>query len=219
MSEAAVKKKDIETVLIDFSAIRLAGDDSNPEIVTISEEDGFVLNMSFTDDFRIRKDIYDRLKRAQKNLPANYHFMIYEAYRPLARQKALWEMATKMLREKYPRMPDGELRDLTETFVADPFNGIGSGHQACCAIDISLCDNDCREYDMGTRCQEMNEFSETRSTGISPEAMKNRRILVTTLEEQGLINYPAEWWHFSYGDHQWAYLTGRTEAWYGPLDL
>jgi D-alanyl-D-alanine dipeptidase len=209
----------IDVVLIDFSRIKLVGDDSAPGIVTISEADGFVLNPRFSDDFRIRKSIYERMRKAQESLPPGYRFMIYEAYRPLARQKKLWDMATQMLREKYPDMPDAELRDLTETFVADPFNGIGSGHQACCAIDVSLCDAEGNECDMGTACQEMNERSHTACQTISPEAIRNRALLVSALEGAGLINYPAEWWHFSYGDHQWAHLVGKTEAFYGPLDI
>jgi D-alanyl-D-alanine dipeptidase len=72
---------------------------------------------------------------------------------------------------------------------------------------------------MGTGCQEIDMKSVTASDEISAEAQKNRRILVEALESAGLINYPAEWWHFSYGDHQWAFLTGKTQALYGPIDI
>lgn len=208
-----------DVLLIDFSRIVLTGDDNAPDIVTIRPEDGFFLNESFTSDFRIRKSIYDMLLEAREGLPEGRHFMIYEAYRPLARQVALWNRATEFLKKEYPDADEARIRALTETFVADPYNGIGSGHQACCAIDISLCDANGREYDMGTKCQEISPLSPTRAAGISGEARHNREILVKALEKTGLVNYPAEWWHFSYGDHQWAYLTNRTEACFGPIDI
>ena len=34
---------------------------------------------------------------------------------------------------------------------------------------------------------------------------------------QGLVNYPTEWWHWSFGDRYWALLSGARHALYGPL--
>ncbi len=31
----------------------------------------------------------------------------------------------------------------------------------------------------------------------------------------GLVNYPTEWWHWSYGDRYWAMATGAPGAIYG----
>lgn len=209
-----------EVELIDFSQIKLLEEpNAKPEVIKISEDDGFFLNDTFSSDFRIRKTIYDMMKAAQKHLPENYYFMVYEAYRPLARQVELWNMATEHLKQKYPALEGQKLRDLTETFVADPYNGIGSGHQACCAIDISLCDKNGIEYDMGSGCQEICEQANTLSKNISAEGTKNRKILVGALEKEGFINYASEWWHYSYGDHQWAYLVGESEAEFGPIDI
>lgn len=205
--------------LIDFDSVKLIEDQTPPEVVEISEQDGFFLNRKFTSDFRIRKSIYNMMKAAQNHLPDGYHFMIYEAYRPLARQVALWNMATDYIEKEYPHASPQEKRDMTETFVADPYNGIGSGHQACCAIDISLCDKTGKEYDMGTACQEISPLSNTYAEGLGAEAVKNRKILVEALEAEGFVNYSSEWWHFSYGDHQWAYLKGVSEAFFGPIDI
>ena len=33
----------------------------------------------------------------------------------------------------------------------------------------------------------------------------------------GLVNYPTEWWHWSYGDRYWALATGADRAMYGPV--
>ncbi|QQG35538.1 MAG: D-alanyl-D-alanine carboxypeptidase family protein [Micavibrio aeruginosavorus] len=205
--------------LIDFDSVKLVEGRYPLEIVEIRESDGFFLNRQFTSDFRIRKTIYEMMQAAQKKLPDNYYFMVYEAYRPLARQIALWNMATDYINKEYPDATPQQKRDMAETFVADPYNGIGSGHQACCAIDISLCDKSGKEYDMGTACQEISPLSNTYAEGLGSEAIKNRKILIEALEGEGFINYSSEWWHFSYGDHQWAYLKGVGEAFFGPIDI
>jgi len=33
-----------------------------------------------------------------------------------------------------------------------------------------------------------------------------------------MINYPDEWWHFSYGDRLWAEITDRKEAFFAPIE-
>lgn len=44
-------------------------------------------------------------------------------------------------------------------------------------------------------------------------------VMAKALEEVGLVNYPTEWWHWSYGDRYWAMATGATAAIYGPLAI
>jgi zinc D-Ala-D-Ala dipeptidase len=39
----------------------------------------------------------------------------------------------------------------------------------------------------------------------------------SALRGAGLVNYPTEWWHWSYGDRYWAMMTGATAAVYGPV--
>jgi len=30
------------------------------------------------------------------------------------------------------------------------------------------------------------------------------------MEDQGFVNYPYEWWHYSYGDKYWGYVKNKT---------
>jgi hypothetical protein len=39
------------------------------------------------------------------------------------------------------------------------------------------------------------------------------------LAAAGLVNYPTEWWHWSFGDRYWAMATGSEAALYGPKEL
>jgi len=38
------------------------------------------------------------------------------------------------------------------------------------------------------------------------------------MQSQGFINYPTEWWHFSYGDRYWAYHQQASYAIYGSYE-
>ena len=47
-------------------------------------------------------------------------------------------------------------------------------------------------------------------------ARRHRDILGTAMDAAGFINYPAEWWHWSYGDRYCAFQTACELALYGP---
>ena len=38
-----------------------------------------------------------------------------------------------------------------------------------------------------------------------------------SLINAGFVNYPAEWWHFSYGDKMWAAYGNKKSAMYGEI--
>ena len=56
----------------------------------------------------------------------------------------------------------------------------------------------------------------TAATTISAEAAAHRAVLGAAMTAAGFINYPTEWWHWSYGDRYWALRTGAPAALYGP---
>lgn len=56
------------------------------------------------------------------------------------------------------------------------------------------------------------------SAGIGADARAHRGLLARVLGGAGLVNYPTEWWHWSYGDRYWALVTGAPAALYGPIE-
>jgi zinc D-Ala-D-Ala dipeptidase len=218
MSSLAAKTG-IDPHVMDLRSIRLLPEKAPVQIAEVSETDGFFINRKRSDDFRLRASVYDMLKKAQAALPEGYRFMIFETYRPFAKQETLWKNTNRQMKERYPDLDDESLFRICENFTANPYDGIGSGHMCAAAIDLTLCDPSGKEFDMGTAMHEKSEKTKTETPLLSDEERKLRDILKTALEDAGFINYPAEWWHYSYGDHQWAWLTGRKEAIYGILDI
>ncbi len=190
----------------------------NPVRMTVFEEtDRIFLNPQFRDDWRIRTEIRQRIEKASKALPDGLAFMIYEAYRSRQQQQRLWDPVYAKLQHENPEWSAGDVYTEASRRISPP-DGFGSGHQAGAAVDITLATLDRQPLDMGTG---MNKFIISLTETASPVAEHiriNRDILVSTLARFELENYPEEWWHFSYGDRLWAEVTGRTQAFFAPID-
>ena len=193
----------------------------NPvNLIEINDKDGILFNPKYTSVRLIRKYIYDLLLKASKELPKGYQFIIYEAYRPMSAQIKLWEGVVSQKKKEYPDMDPNseEFIALCNIFAANPYRQ-GSGHQSGAAVDISVVDADGKEIDMGGFVRGFNDTADFDCPTISETAKKNRLLLKETLSKVGMLNYPAEWWHYSFGDRLWAKLTGSTLAIFKKLDI
>lgn len=103
--------------------------------------------------------------------------LVLDGYRPVSVQKKLWEIR-----------PDPE-------FVTDP--AVGSDHSRGTAIDLTLTDCDRRFYDMGTDFDAAEVQSHHGRTDISPDAQRNRALLLGVMNAAGFELNPFEWWHYS----------------------
>ncbi|MEU1389511.1 MULTISPECIES: M15 family metallopeptidase [unclassified Nonomuraea] len=165
----------------------------------------------------LRAGLLDRLERAESSLPDGFHLLIVEGYRPIATQRRIFEGYRAELLTTYPEMTPDESYIAASRYVS-PVEV--APHTAGAAVDLTLCAPDGTEYDMGTQVNDNPEESGgacyTAAAGIPAEARAHRKILAAALEPVGLVNYPTEWWHWSYGDRYWAMSTGAPAALYGP---
>ncbi len=150
-----------------------------------------------------RKQAYENLKKAQESLPCHYFFKIYSAFRSLKEQEELFNRKYQEIKEKYPLLSEDEITYQTKAVYADPRNGFG-GHQTGGAVDISLCNENGLDYDMGTSYLEFCVHTPTSTSGLTSIQLSNRLVLKKSMENAGFKNYPNEWWHYCYGDRMWA---------------
>jgi D-alanyl-D-alanine dipeptidase len=167
---------------------------------------------------RVRRELAVRLRAAQAALPVDIHLRVVEGYRPAHRQVAIIERYSAEIRAARPGLAASELQALTSRYVA-PL--AVAPHVAGAAVDVTLVDPSGRELDLGTAVDATPEQSAGRcyfaAEGISREARAHRDLLARVLGAEGLVNYPTEWWHYSYGDRYWALVTGAFAARYGPV--
>jgi len=124
------------------------------------------------------------------------------------------------LRLLHPHLSDAELRHLTSRFVA-PLEV--APHVAGAAVDLTLVDVCGDPLDLGTLIDATPEQSDGAcyfaADGIGADARAHRDLLARVLGGAGLVNYPTEWWHWSYGDRYWALVTGAPAALFGPVEI
>ncbi|MEU8006329.1 M15 family metallopeptidase [Catellatospora sp. NPDC049111] len=163
----------------------------------------------------VRLSVVDRLVTAQTLLPAGMRLLIVECYRPLALQQEYFDSHKQRLRVIQPGHDEAWYHRRASRYISPPEV---APHVAGAAVDLTLCTADGVELWMGTQVNDTDsEACHTDSENVSAEAARNRRYLCDALTSVGMVNYPTEWWHWSYGDRYWAHVTGAPVARYGPV--
>ncbi|MFD9245260.1 M15 family metallopeptidase [Streptomyces sp. NPDC059556] len=168
----------------------------------------------------LREGVLGRLLTAQAQLPRGMRLLFVEGYRPPALQRHYFDEYADELRAEHPDWAAERIRSAASRYVSPPEI---APHSAGAAVDLTLADDEGRELDLGTRMNASPEESAgacyTQADNIGVDARRHREILSTALSAAGLVNYPTEWWHWSYGDRYWALRTGAAAALYGPREL
>jgi len=168
----------------------------------------------------VRRSVATRLTTAQTLLSGGLRLRVVEGHRSVADQQAIITRYSAEICAARPGVSPSELDRLVSRFVS-PL--AVAPHVAGAAVDLTLVDAHGVEVDMGTPIDATPEQSEGAcwfaANNIDRLARSHRRLLSTVLTWAGFVNYPTEWWHWSYGDRYWALSTGAAAALYGPVEL
>jgi D-alanyl-D-alanine dipeptidase len=166
----------------------------------------------------VRAGLATRLRAAGASLPPGIRLRVVEGHRSVEAQRAIIASYSAELRAVRPGINDDALHRLASRFVA-PVEV--APHVAGAAVDVTLVDACGDELDLGTAVDATPEQSGGRcyfaASGIGADARAHRDLLARVLTGQGFVNYPTEWWHWSFGDRYWALTTGADHALYGPV--
>lgn len=166
---------------------------------------------------RVRATVARRLALARAALPGGMHLVLAEGWRSPAAQAAIVASYRSRVRLDHPTATDDEIERLTSRYVA-PL--AVAPHVAGAAVDVTLVDGTGRELDLGCPLDATPEESDGRcftDAPVPPAARALRTALSAAMTGAGFVNYPTEWWHWSYGDRYWALVTGSPAALYGPV--
>lgn len=179
------------------------------------------------DDCLIREKVAKLLALALKSLPQGLTFKVYDAYRTVKTQQALYDKYYAQVKLQYPNFSLEQLEQKTKEFVSKPSldSQYPSVHNTGGAIDLTLFDivNN-RELNMGTVFDDFTSIANTNyfehtetNLSLNEEIKNNRRLLYWTMIAQGFTNLPTEWWHYDYGDRFWFYYTGNPAIFDGVI--
>lgn len=166
------------------------------------------------DQVFLRSAVADRLYWAGqelRTLDKSLQLEIVYGYRPLETQKRLFDEAKTALSDSFPEETD--LIEAAHRRIAVPDV---AGHPTGGAVDVQVL-SDGKPVDMGTPIWGFSQDSYTFSPFITKEAWNNRQLLRRAMMSAGFAPFDGEWWHFSYGDKEWARFYDRPGALYDQV--
>lgn len=108
---------------------------------------------------------------------------IFDAYRPYATTKLMWNL----------------IHD--DRYVANPKNG--SNHNRGLAIDLTIITlKTFQEINMGTGFDNFTDTAHHSFTNLSQSILENRLLLKSIMEQHGFTSFDTEWWHYSWPNNQ-----------------
>lgn len=171
-------------------------------------------------DIYVRKGVLDRLLTAQSfvdHFVPNHKLSVFYGYRHLDIQKRAYkDIKEKILSADNKTWDENDLQEEIHRFIAVPDV---AGHPTGGAVDITLIDADGKALDMGTDMHEFVKESYVFCPFISKQAWRNRQKLRQCMMAAGFAPFDGEWWHFSYGDSEWAYYYDQPSTLYGQIDF
>lgn len=166
----------------------------------------------------VRDTIAKKLTRIEATLcEKGYRLKVVYGYRHPDVQRKYFETRKATIAKEYPDLTDEELDRFTHNFVAVPDI---AGHPAGAAIDLTLIDSKGNPLDMGTDIADYTdeEKIKTFADNLTEEQIANRQLLHDLMIKEEFAPFYGEWWHFSYGDREWAAFYNK-KALYGAIDF
>lgn len=171
----------------------------------------------------VRKEVYNHLMEAAKNLPKGCRFRILDAWRPFSLQYELYETYSESIIRDFEleKCTDEQKRKIIRRFVSEPVKDeqVPPVHTTGGAIDLTILGPNDQELNMGSK---FDEFSDRTYTAYyekekNEEIKENRRILFHVMTNAGFTNLPSEWWHYDYGDRFWAFYNKKPAIYRGAF--
>ena len=199
-----------------------------PEKILVNSQYAVQLLDGALPEIFCRESVLRRLLGAAERLPPGHRFVVYDCWRPMQVQQSLFDTLKDQLAGQHPGKTDAELTDMTLTYVALPSTDPAkpSPHNTGGAIDLSVVGADGFALDMGGGYDDPAEVSATayfenkiaagqKLTDAERRACENRRMFYGVMTDAGFTNYVDEWWHFDFGNQNWAWSGSNGHAIYG----
>ncbi|MCX6727784.1 MAG: hypothetical protein NTX11_03165 [Candidatus Saccharibacteria bacterium] len=169
-------------------------------------------------DFKllVRESVLERLQAAQAKLPKHWHIVVRAGYRPLEVQTAMFDDYVDKLEAENPDWSMDQCIGHAEQYISNPYHIVACPHVTGGAIDIEIYDSENGvTVDMGGKICELGVKSHILNDKLNKVQRQNQETLIEAMFDVGFAPFSTEWWHFSYGDHNWARFYEKKCALYG----
>lgn len=173
-------------------------------------------------DFKllVREGVLERLQAAQAKLPNDWRIVVRAGYRPLEVQTAMFDDYVDKLEAENPDWSMDQCISHAEQYISNPYRIMACPHVTGGAIDIEVYDSSSKTtVDMGGEMCELSVKSHCLNDLLSKTQRQNQETLIEAMVSSGFAPFAMEWWHFSYGDHNWARFYSKEHALYGNAEM
>lgn len=163
----------------------------------------------------VRRSVKEKLAKVDNLIRSSnsaFRLMVTYGYRSLEVQEKYFIEQKNILSKS--QIPKGSTIDEeVHRLIAVPFV---SGHPTGGAVDILIVNKDSyTPVNFGSKIYDFStKDTYTFSPYVSEEAKNNRMLLREAMMSQNFAPYDGEWWHFSYGDKEWAFYYKQFNAIY-----
>ncbi|MGF7229644.1 MAG: M15 family metallopeptidase [Candidatus Saccharibacteria bacterium] len=203
-----------------------SGTSSEP-LVDVRTYDPRIVAQYIKDDMRkytgdqiyVRDTLAQKLGNVSAELAAsNLRLKVVYGYRHPEVQQAYFSKRQTEILTEFPDLSGDDLERYTHNFVAVPDV---AGHPAGAAVDLTIIDMSGDDLDMGTGIADYSDpqLIRTFDSRLSNQQQNNRLVLHDLMIDQGFAPFYGEWWHFSYGDREWAAFNHKKTARYCAVEL
>ena len=189
------------------------------------------------DPWVLRTSVIKRLIRAQQylsDISPHLQLALFDAWRPISVQKFMFNYTIQeTCKSKGIDINDlsvnGDISDVIDEvgrFWAKPSSNplTPPPHSTGAAIDLTLADMIGNPLDLGGEidfigAESSPDFYKKDNLGMPSSEYQvfhqRRSLLFSVMEQAGFVQHPNEWWHFSYGDQLWSWLSNQGNPIYG----
>jgi len=163
----------------------------------------------------VRESVYKKLLDAQsiiRKVNPEWELVVTDGFRDLAIQTRKHNQQLEKFRKIYKN--ESQAKAHAHFWIAAPEV---ASHPTGGAVDVMI-----RGLDYGAY---IYNFTTKKQYVFSPEidrdsaAFKNRMFLRDVMMSLGFAPFDGEWWHFSYGDKEWAVYYGKDEYLYNQRNF
>ncbi len=168
------------------------------------------------DSIYVRSQLIPMLISARKVLKTvfpDYDLKVVCGYRHPEIQEKTFASHLEKIQAEDPSLKGDDLKEAVHRFVAVPEV---AGHPTGGAVDVMLIDSAGNDLNMGTSIEDSKD-SYVHSPFIDKDVWHRRQILRTSMLQAGFAPTDSEWWHFSYGDREWAKYYNQSAALFEQL--
>ena len=192
--------------------------DNGEPLVNLKVVPNIFIKLNNPGEAYARKTVANMLKESTEYLPSNYNLQVRSAWRDKKEQERLLGLAEVRFKKLHPNWSAKRIQEEIYKYVAPVEGPDASGHLCGAALDLRLLKNG-KVLPMRSSRLSFQENAQSHQILLPRYIRKNRAIMHSALEKAGFANLDEEFWHFSYGDYEWAKKTGNKLAIYGVTGL